>query len=264
MHRFLSVLFLVQTLSLIAIFPARAANDSDKVADLLWIESEAKKESIKFARYDTEEWTFDDKPLYVSENPLTSLALGTDQQGQKLLIWTEQRRTKTVLMSMTAITDPVGKLKWSSPSIFSDHGRENFSASIVYDPNDQSWVFWSATTQNFSDIVVRRSNSGVWGEPEQVHSNNDVPDNSPRASVNQDGRVSVEWNSYDLDSNAYIMKNEDFEISTDDSTKVPNKLVDMIAEADIPLPTKINTERSVLLHFPLNQMIQSVTLHQGY
>ncbi len=235
-------------------------------AELIWIESDRKVKNIRFAGYSNEEWVVREEPLYTSENPLTSLALGTDKKGRKLLVWTEKKRAKTVLMSMVSVansskTESDRKLEWSAPTLFSDYGRENYSASIVSDQNGVSWVFWSTTRDNYSDIVVQRFVDGSWTDPQRVHTANEVPDNTPRAMIDEKGSIIVEWNSFNLDLGDYVVKRKNYPISVDAGEEIPIKLTDSVIENEIPLPLAMSTEFPALIHFPNNQVIQSRLLN---
>ncbi len=256
--------YLLQYFSRLAFLPLAvlliAESASASFADLVWVDSSDNTQSIKFAEYDGEEWVFYEEPIYNSDNALTSLALGTNVIGLKTLIWTEQIRAKTVLMSMSANVDSSGKLLWSLPSIFSDEGRENFSASIVHDSNGQGWVFWSETRGNFSDIVVRRSTGGSWGLISPVNAINDVPDNQPHASVTEAGNVIVEWSSFDIAAGLFQMKNREYSISSAFERNAI-KLVDIVSPTDVLLPEGMPVGNSKLIHFPQNQIVQSIVLN---
>ncbi len=234
------------------------------LAESTWIESFEGEKSIRFARYDGETWTVDDEAIYRSDNPLTSLALGTDLSGVKTLIWTEQIRSKMVLMQMRAILNADGLLSWSPAGLFSDFGRENFSASIVYDLGGQGWVFWSASTHSYSDVVVSRNIGGTWSEPELVHEPNETPDSLPVSSMSETGDVIVEWQAFDQSSNSYHTKIKKFSINADLELRQQSELVDSLGLNDVSLPSDASTEIQAVLHFPKNQMLQSVVIRDNY
>lgn len=237
-----------------------SASSSAAFAELVWIDSEPRVKNIRFAAYDGSKWLVKPESVYKSERPLTSLALGTDHQGKKILIWTEKTRVKSVLMFMTGTPRERGIISWSPAKVFSEYGGENFSASIVYDRTGEGWVFWAATTRDYSDIVFLNTSVLSTDEPQQVHKVNKVPDNRPKASVNSDGDVSVEWTSFDFASDGYVLQKQKFPILWE-SPRALAKLVDAVTEADVsPFPSEIDGEDNVLLHFPGNQMIQSLHL----
>ena len=228
--------------------------------EAVWVEAESDKNSIRFARYENDKWALFNEPLYVSDNSLTSPALGSNSRGQKILIWTEQNKAKTILMSMNGEPTPADELSWSEPSVFSKHGIENFAASIVYDRNDEAWVFWSATTGTYSDIVMQRYNGDYWDRPLQVNQENAVPDDLPRAEVTEHGTIRVEWRSFDLETGLPIPQEKEF---LPDSKGIPLanlKLVDNIDSRAIPLPPNMPPYSPALLHFPTNAMVQSARI----
>jgi len=237
-----------------------AYGDSTATAEALWIDPQSKRQEIKFAQLIDGDW-YDEQVVYQSDNALTSLALGTAPSGEKLMIWTEQKRAKTALMYMTA-SNTGGTLQWSTPSVFSDKGHENFSASIVYDLAGTAWVFWASTHEDFSDIVLRKY-SGSWEQIEKVHAKNSVPDIKPSASIIESGEVSIEWDSYDFEAGNYIRRNKQYSGAInlgEDSVKL---LIDKVIPSDVQFPPNMYTGAQALLHFPSNQMIQSVLYSQG-
>jgi len=250
------VKYLFAQLFLLIVFSLNATKSFASMAEVVWVESGVEVKSIHFGEYDEGEWAFNDEPLYVSGNPLTSLALGTDSRGQKILIWTELTRTKTVLMSMTANLDESSRLKWSSPILYSDYGKENFAASVVHDLNGDRWVFWAAATDSYSDIVVQR---GFGDKPIKVNPSNEVPDTTPSAMITEQGNVQVRWNTFDFDADDYVSVTKDYSVETGTQT-APIKLIDSVSEKDIPLPSEVITDHSALLHFPSNQLVQSKTI----
>lgn len=234
---------------------------ASSLAELVWIENQQNTNYIRFGFYDGNEWSIEDKFLYESSNPITSLALGTDQYGSKTLVWSEQIRSKTVLMIMNAKSDndKSNQLNWSAASLFIDEGRENFSSSILFDQNGKGWLFWSETKANFSDVMLRRFDGYSWQQAERVHPENNVPDNLPRAKIDHEGNIKVEWNSYDFQKGDYVQKTRVYPTTTVDKEE-PNDLLDSVGRADIPIPREISPQVSALLHFPGNKMIQSEAL----
>lgn len=230
------------------------------VSEAVWVETELEVSSIRFARYENDSWEQVGAPLYTSESSLTSPALGTNSKGHKLLIWTEQKKAKTILMFMTAKPTSAGDLVWSSAEIYSKHGIENFAASIVYDNNDTAWVFWSSTTETYSDIVMQHSNDDVWGSPIQVHSVNNVPDDRPRVRLTEDDLIRVEWTSFDLESGASVFRSKEFSPDSHGSKQNVAQLVDDVEANDISLPDFISPYAPALLHFPTNGLLQSTPL----
>lgn len=246
----------------IALLCSRVAAYADTEASVesLWIDTLGESQRLIFAQFIDDKWQ-DESLIYETHNAMTSLALGTAHSGQKLMVWTEQKRLKTELMFMTA-TEIDGRLRWSQASTLSNKGHENFSASIVYDTAGTAWVFWASTRENYSDIVLRKFD-GSWGEIEQVHSKNTVPDIKPRASITELGDVLVEWQSYDYQVSDYVGRTRQYMSVTGPDKKTTEILIDKVLPSDVQLPSNMYTGAQALIHFPTNRMIQSVLYKQG-
>jgi len=252
--------FLFYSILSTALLMGQASADSDVSVESLWIDTQGQSQKVMFAQLIDDKWQ-DESLIYETDNAMTSLALGSAPSGEKLMVWTEQKRLKTELMFMKA-REVAGGLKWTRASTFSNKGHENFSASIVYDKSGTAWVFWASTREDYSDIVLRKFD-GSWGEIEQVHSKNTVPDIKPRASITESGDVLVEWVSYDFQASDYVSRSRQYtaaESSNEQSLKI---LVDKVLPSDVQLPPNMYTGAQALLHFPNNQMVQSVLYTQG-
>lgn len=251
--------YLIFSAALLAISVSAIAND-DVSAESLWIDTQKQSKRVMFAQLIGDEWQ-DESLIYETDNAMTSLAFGTAPSGDKLMVWTEQKRLKTELMFKTAsMVD--GTLRWTQASTFSNQGYENFSASIVYDTAGTAWVFWASTLEDYSDIVLRKFD-GTWGEIEQVHNKNTVPDIKPRASISESGDVIIDWLSYDYQAGDYVSRSRQY-LSDANSNGIAVKiLVDKVLPSDVQLPPNMYTGAQALFHFPTNQMIQSVLYIQG-
>ncbi len=238
--------------------PAYANGDIS--VESIWIDTDEESQRLMFAQFIGDEWQ-DESLIYETANAMTSLALGTGISGEKLIVWTEQKRLKTELMYMTA-SKVDGALKWTQAATFSNKGHENFSASIVYDSTGTAWVFWASTSEDFSDIVLRRFD-GSWGEAEQVHTKNSVPDIKPRASITESGDVLVDWVSYDFQVGDYVNRSRQYRIAARSDDQITKLLLDKVQPNNVQLPPNMYTGAQALMHFPTNQMIQSVLYKQG-
>ena len=224
-------------------------------AELLWVEQVQKEQQIKFSALVNGEWS-DPVILFTSENSLTSPALGSSSSGDRLVIWTEQRRTKTVLQSMQQGAGSA----WGAARIFTDTGRENYAASIVYDLNDQAWVFWSSTRKDLSEIFVATTGANGWSKPQQIHPDNAVPDILPVAALNRDGDIEVAWTQYSFAQEKYIRTSKTFSASPLGHSAEQNIRLQInapVAVEDIELPSFLPDNALSALHFPTNKMIQS-------
>lgn len=238
-----------------ALTDLRAELDSAPLAELVWFERTDDKWLLKFSSSDGESWS-DPKRLYESKESLTTPGLGTDQHGNKLLIWTEQRRNKTILKFMRR---PRGQ-EWQDAELFSDAGRENYGPTIVYDQSNTAWVFWASTRKDLSDIYVSQMTSAGWTKPSLVHAENDVPDIGPVASLTDEGNVKVVWTHFSLAQGGYIQKDVEFEVDS----AVEKKMVDLITEEELILPGFLPNNALSIIHFPSNMMVQSRPIAQTY
>ncbi len=238
-----------------------SADDDGVSAESLWIELKGESKSVVFAQLVGGEWQ-DESPIYETTNAMTSLAMGTAPSGEKLVVWTEKKRLKTELMYMTA-SELDGLLVWSDALPLHNKGHENFSASVVYDPEGIAWLFWASTTENYSDIVLRKFD-GSWGDVERVHSNNTVPDIKPSASITELGEVLVEWVSYDFKVGGYADRARRYTGAPGALDRASKILVDKVIPSDVQLPPNMYTDALALVHFPTNQKIQSVLYKQGF
>jgi len=245
-------LYIFKSIVLLSLCASAFANsDEFTVAQAVWVDGSDEFNQIRTSQFNGESW-LDSEVLYSSKNPLTSVALSTSSNGTKLLIWTEQKRLKTVLMSMVSTKD-----RWSEATIFSDKSNENFSATIVRDMSNAIWVFWSAASPGLSDILMKRFVNNGWSEVERVHDHNEVPDNRPRASLNELGETKIEWQSYDLAQGQYVLESRLFPNENSNSILPFAKLIDKTLPDEVSPPSEVKANTQVLLHFPNNQMIQS-------
>ncbi len=254
--------FLFYSFLYTALLTSKASADSkdDVSAESVWIDSQGQSQKVMFAQLIDDKWQ-DESLIYETDNALTSLALGSAPSGEKLMVWTEQKRLKTELMFMTA-REVSGTLIWTQASTFSNKGHENFSASIVYDQYGTAWVFWASTREDYSDIVLRKFD-GSWGEIELVHTKNTVPDIKPRASITESGDVLIEWVSYDYQVGDYVSRFRQYKSTISSDQQSAKTLVDKVLPSDVQLPPNMYTGAQALLHFPNNQMVQSVLYTQG-
>jgi len=229
---------------------------SNHIADAAWIEADGDIRSLHIAHYNGREWIRTKTPAYQTKNAITAPALTTDKHGKKLLIWTEQRRKKFVLMMSTG-SDTSGSVTWSDAVLFSDYGTENFSAAMVRDLNGVVWAFWSASTSGLSDIVVSKQNGLTWSRPRRINKQNDVPDNQPSVQLDIDGNIVLDWSTYDLQAKAY--QRARMVIDSEFKDTAPS-LLDPVQASEVPVPGFIPSNAVSTLHFPSNNLIQSTKI----
>jgi len=226
------------------------------VAEALWIDSSSKRHVLSLSRYDGETWG-DSIQVVESENPITSPAITTDSNGSKLVLWSEVKRGKSILMQSRKLASA---RDWSEPQVFSDFGSENLGASIIIDPNDVTWVFWSANKGELDDIYYVNNRKGSWSEPARAHLKNEVPDFRPQVSLSEEGDLLLHWQTYDFSTGQYIDAEQVFTLDKSDKSgyKPPLNRQNDVSVEEISLPSFFPGNRTSIIHFPGNKVSQSV------
>jgi len=227
-------------------------------AQLLWANNGTTHE-IMIAHYNDQQWT-DAESIYQSDNPLTSVAMATDLDGGKIVVFSEILKTRTVLMKMQMHPQ---SLAWSNAELFVDFGKENFAASLVTDASNTVWLFWSANNGDLDDIYFIRRTSSGWSVPQRVNEKNEVPDIKPHARINHNGEVEVEWQTYSMLLRSYqgahsVLITESSKTEADKTVLKPE-----ISLSEIRLPAIVKKQLSSLIHFPSNILVQSIRLESA-
>ena len=238
------------------------------LAEVVWVESDDSLNHILFASFDGEHWKQRSTPLYSSSNPLTTPTIGTKQSGEKLVLWTEQKKARSPLLSILGrpqLNDPE-TVSWSDPTIFSNLRVENLAANVLVDVNQQFWVFWSASGSEQSDVFFTRELVDDWTSPNKVNDQNSVPDSQPIAHNDVAGNVVVEWLTFDLSSIQYIGQSAIYssggtKLSIELSKKIQTLSIHATSEQNlnkIDLPTFLPDNLRIFIHFPKNKLVQSI------
>ncbi|MFT6100415.1 MAG: hypothetical protein ACJAYF_002973 [Arenicella sp.] len=227
-------------------------------AELVWVDSKPDHHRLMLSQLTGDKWS-DPLAVYTSENYITTPTLSTDLRDNKLLIWSEQNAGSTVLMSARKASP---SNKWQHAEKLNDFEAENLSPSTVVDSNNRLWVFWSSNYQGLDDIYYSRTDGSKWSSPSKVHANNDVPDIQPIASLNEDLDVVVAWNTYDQPSGQYVIRQHVFEIDNSSKTRYKSSLSNTLQESisDVIIPGFLPRNSAVVLHFPNNNIEQSIRL----
>ena len=231
-----------------------ATSSAEPSAEIVWVESNGKTNKLYLAQYNAQKWNKISTPIYSSENAITAPALGIDKNQNRLLIWTEQRDNKFVLM-MASSNKSADRTAWSDAQLFNDYGRENFGASVVRDLTGTIWVFWSASNSASSDIYVSKKVKASWSNPSKINEQNDVPDSRPEARLSEDGNIIVSWSTYNLQSNTYERVSE--KINSELTNKINSTPKDSVLAAHVPLPDFLPKRAAAIMHFPNNYLVQS-------
>ena len=232
-----------------------------QLAELLWIDNSRQQGQLFYSALSNDEWAPPQR-IYLSDKPLSSPAITTDSNGNKLVIWSEASRDKSNLMRLYKLADAAN---WSRAALFSNYGSENLSTDIVVDLADNFWVFWSATRDSYDDIVYSTGDGSTWSDPQTVHPANDVPDILPEARLNESGDIELSWRSYSLAARQYISAFHVFELENDakSSYKLPLDGEQDIARGNVILPAYLPDSSAAVLHFPDNVLKRSERLNSG-
>ncbi|NNC98936.1 MAG: hypothetical protein HKN85_02015 [Gammaproteobacteria bacterium] len=226
-------------------------------AELYWIEPGA-EHRIMSSEWNGDLWSAP-RMVYSSENSLTSLAMVTDLDGAKLMVWSERFKARVVLMKMQRAPNAT---RWANAALFSDLGNENMGTSMVVDRLNRIWLFWSADLGELADVyLVRRSKQG-WSEPERVHGSNQVPDIRPQVELDQDGNVLVNWQSYSMVAGRYLTSNRVFKLENplQNGYKSGTREQVEMSIGNIALPEFLPNNVVALAHYPFNRLRQAERL----
>ncbi|MBL4671860.1 MAG: hypothetical protein JKX81_06335 [Arenicella sp.] len=227
-------------------------------AELVWVDSQAGSHRLMLSQLTGDKWS-DPLAVYTSENFITTPALSTDLSGNKLLIWSEQNDNSTVLMSARRASPDI---EWQRARKLNGFKAENLSPSIIVDSSNRQWVFWSSNHEGLDDIYYSRKDGSKWSSPSRVHANNDVPDIQPIASLNKDLNVVVAWKAYDQPSGQYLTSQRVFTIDNSSKSRYKISLRNTQQESisDVIMPGFLPRNSAVALHFPNNNIEQSIRL----
>jgi hypothetical protein len=227
-------------------------------AELVWVDAKPDRNRLMLSQLLGDKWS---APLavYTSKNHITTPTLSTDLRDNKLLIWSEQNDNSTVLMSTRRVSP---SNKWQHARKLNDFEAENLSPSTVVDSNNRLWVFWSSSHKGLDDIYYSHTDGAKWSSPIRVHENNDVPDIQPIASLNEDLDVVVAWQSYDQPSGQYVIRQNVFEIDNSSKKRYKSSFSNTQQESisDVVTPGFLPRNSAVVLHFPNNNIEQSIRL----
>ena len=257
-HPFTSKSLLTQWLWFLAIAfscTSAATEAADSIAaELIWIEH-GDMHQIHFSEYSQNGWTLP-RVIWKGKNYINSLAINTDREGAKFLVFTEYLKSAKVLKS---ISKPANENEWSESVLLSDFGRENLAASMVQDMEGVVWLFWSANRGDLDDIYLSKMVMQNWSEPIKVNVDNDVPDTNPIASLNENGEVMVEWQTFSMETGSYVTQNRVFELDINSKNRYKAAIFKNkeINPGDLSLPSFLPNRSLALIHFPNNLKRQS-------
>lgn len=222
-----------------------------------WAERSGDKSVVYSSELYGEYWT-DPDIITQSRNILIAPAIGSSTLGQDstqnmLAVWTELSEERSILKYSTSIQLTSGLTGWSGPQILSDIDGENLSPSIIHDLNGAPWVFWASTLAGNDDIYVMNKSNGSWSSIEIVNEPNTSPDILPRTKINEDGYVTVEWQSLDREISRYDTYSRSYPSKIKPKLPVNTNKEKMIKY----VPPQAKSAARLNLHFPGNNFLQS-------
>ena len=233
---------------------ANQQQTDDYLAELVWIEKDAKHHTIYRAEYKDEEWTEEDA-VYKSENELVTPAIVSDKAEIKYLVWSEWQKGKGVLMTTTKGPN---QEKWSEATRLYSIGSDNLAPNLVRDLNGTLWLFWCNESNGGTDILYQTKALGSnWSLPQLVHKRNSVPDIRPFAKINEEGSVEVSWTTFDLERNDYANKTQVF---TPKISSQQKKVQDKVILAEIPGHFSMSTSSINYLYSAKNYYSQNLQI----
>jgi hypothetical protein len=235
-------------------------------AEVVWTETENKQHTLYYRFFNNGSWSESAAAIYSSENPITTPTLTTRATGKKLVFWAEQLAGSIVIKMMQGQIDSQLEptIRWGMPTLFSDLGQFSIAPSAVVDWNDDVWVFWAADVAKYSDIYYSRTSELGWSEPVLIHQANSVPDNTPLATINEQGMIDVVWQTFDLEASQYRFANEQYLV---ESRPRKSDLAKLLAEEQdfldgVIRPDFLPSQQRLFVHFPRNRLIQSIEAHK--
>ena len=242
------------------------------IAELIWVNSEKTIDGFEHhimlssMHIDTQTnaqiWS-EPVSVYQSVNLLTGPTMITQTQpssdiSRKTLIWSENERLKSVLkiMHKSQADD-----NWEAETTLTRFGKDNLGPAAIVDANNVIWVFWAATKEELSDIFYIHSEGLGWTQAKQFNTKNKVPDYQPQLSNTLEGDIEVSWYTYSFVLTDYrrAKKLIQLELGPKVSYKA-NVLETELSKADLPIPSFVPLNKTVVLHFPNNKLTQSYFL----
>jgi hypothetical protein len=254
---------------------ARTDDVALSIAEVVWVQRMDGKNHIRHAQFDGQQWEQTSASLYSSNFPLTNPTIGTKTNGERLLIWVERVKNKTVLMQMNGRYPYTNRQPpsdnrhnnriWSVASVLSNVRLENFSPCTVVDAMQKFWVVWSSSSATQSDIFMIRETEDGWSSPHQVNPDNLTPDMRPMVNTDIAGNIYVVWTAYDQVAKGFTENSAVYSLQ---GNRLDPKLLDYAdslkvhkAEehslAGIIDPRFLPEQSRILIHFPHNTLIQT-------
>lgn len=230
-------------------------------AEMIWALDNDSISKILISFYRDGEW--EGSELVVENEQLNILpALGSHPNGRKLAVWVSVDSNGGSVLKYCFRKDG----KWQTAKILTDRYQVNLAPVIVFSTNGTPFVFWSANDDDDDDVFVSIWRDNRWTKPVMVNEENDVPDISPGAGVDDDQNVWVGWQQ--LDNNGQYQEqfkvvDEDLQTGGLKTTTKGKKRIKMNRNLDfygLEKPSFFYGKSRAIIHFPKDRQNQSATL----
>jgi hypothetical protein len=233
-------------------------------AEVYWVEYDGENK-IMVADNLAGQWS-DPREIYASNNALTSLAVASNDEGGKLLVWSEQRKSKTVLKQSTY---GANSNTWSLAQLLTDKGQSNMASVLISKGGGTVWLIWSSDRDGLDDVYASERKNGASLSVNKVHEENDVPDVLPTARINEKGDIELNWLRYSRNQRGYVatsglIKIDIVDERTINESKSANHAVrydQEVAAGRMKFPSFVNDNPTAVLHFPTHYYIQSTRIN---
>ena len=219
-------------------------------ANIIWIDNN----HVKFKQFYDQQWHADEIVEQSGDSTNYSASIGGGSNDQVIAIWSSEKQNSVSLKYK--VRSKQGQ--WSESKLLTDQNGENLNPEIIFDSSNIGWVFWVSDQDGDDDIFMSRWVGAQWLPPTKVNMENDVPDISPEAHLEDKGSVTVVWQSYDKSQRAYIEKSHTFENSSAKQISMTGTEtgLDDINFHSLNLPAT-----KIVIQFPDNQARQSITFN---
>lgn len=117
-----------------------------------------------------------------------------DRQKRNFVVWTLREHDSVRLAFRLIDGDRV-----SQPNFINTSFRYSMAPHMTVDPLGVVWLTFSGSNGDDDDIYVSSWSNGEWAPPQQVNTDDDLPDVLPVIGVDRTGGVWIRWHSFDGD-----------------------------------------------------------------
>lgn len=132
---------------------------------------------------------------FFSDGPVNSPPVVVfDNKKRYFVVWTIRKHDSVQLAFRLIDGNRVKQPNFINPPL-----RYTMAPHMAVDPSGVIWLTFSGSNSNDDDIYVSSWSDGEWAPPQQVNTDDDLPDVLPVIGVGRTGEVWVRWHSFDGD-----------------------------------------------------------------